>query len=149
MSYEPIDCPAHILLVEDDPDDVEFVRRAFAKVWINYELRVARDGQEAMEMLRNAPGFEDAPKPDLILLDLNMPRKNGFDVLGEVKTDEELKHIPVVVLTTSAAPECVLKSYRLHANSVITKPIDLSSLNEIVRMVAEYWFTAVGLPKRT
>ena len=146
-TFEPIDEPAHILLVEDDGDDAVVVSRAFAKVWVNYQLHVARDGNEALAFLRNEPGFEEAPKPDLILLDLNMPKKNGFEVLLDLKADDRLKHIPVVVLTTSSDHECVLKSYQLYANSFIVKPISPNSLNDIVELVAQYWLAAVSLPK--
>lgn len=139
----------NILLAEDDPDDVEFVRRAFAKVWSDCRLHVVENGEQALAFLNRADGFEKAPTPDLILLDLNMPRKNGYDVLLEVKEDEALRHIPVVVLTTSSDRDSIMKAYQLHANSFITKPVSAEQLERIVELVIEYWFSAVGLAKES
>ncbi len=136
---------AHILLVEDDPDDVKFIKRAFAKVWVDYELHVASDGEQALAMLRRSDGYEDEPKPDLILLDLNMPKMNGFEVLDSLKSDSELCQIPVVVLTTSNDREAMAKAYQLHANSFISKPVTSEELNRMVEMVAQYWFNTVGM----
>ena len=140
------DRQAHILLVEDDSDDVKFVRRAFSDVWPNCEIHSVGDGEEALSFLRRTPGYEDAPSPDLILLDLNMPRKGGHEVLLEIKQDDALKHIPVVVMTTTDDKDTVLTSYKLHANSFITKPVGTDELNRIVQTVVDYWFSAVGLP---
>ena len=137
----------NILLAEDDPDDVEFVRRAFAKVWSDCRLHVVENGEQALAFLNRAEGFEKVPTPDLMLLDLNMPRKNGYDVLLEVKEDEALRHIPVVVLTTSSDRDSIMKAYQLHANSFITKPVSAEQLERIVELVIEYWFSAVGLAK--
>ncbi len=138
---------ANILLVEDDPDDVRFIERSFAKVWLKHQLHVVSDGEQALKFVRNAPGYEDSPLPDLILLDLNMPRKNGYEVLVELKNDDGLKHIPVVVLTTSSDYDSVMKSYKLHANSFISKPVSANELNEVVSLVVNYWFNTVGLPQ--
>lgn len=149
MTYEPIDSPVHILLVEDDPDDVVFMQRAFSKVWINYQLHVVRNGEEALAFVRNGAGYEDAEPPDLVLLDLNMPRMNGFEVLRVLKSDDTLKHIPVVVLTTSGDEESMMKSYKLHANSFITKPVTSEGLNRIVGLVVDYWFSAAGRPQNS
>ncbi len=137
----------NILLAEDDPDDVEFVRRAFAKVWSDCRLHVVENGEQALAFLNRNGEFAKAPMPDLILLDLNMPRKNGYDVLLEVKEDEALRHIPVVVLTTSSDRDSIMKAYQLHANSFITKPVSAEQLERIVELVIEYWFSAVGLAK--
>lgn len=116
-------------------------------VKIHNNLRVARDGVEAMEMLRACGGPDGPPLPDVILLDLNMPRKDGREVLAEVKTDETLKTIPVMILTTSDAERDVLKSYKLHANCYITKPVDLSQFLTIMKTVEEFWFVIVRLPR--
>lgn len=137
----------NILLVEDDPDDVAFVRRAFATVWADCQLHVVSNGEMALSFLRNEGEFADAPLPDLVLLDLNMPKKNGYEVLIDVKGDEALRHIPVIVLTTSSDRSSIMKAYQLHANSFITKPITAEQLNRIVELVIEYWFSTVGLPQ--
>ncbi len=147
MSDQPMKTTVNILLAEDDPDDVEFVRRAFAKVWSDCRLHVVENGEMALEFLRQNGEFADAPTPDLILLDLNMPRKNGYEVLLETKEDEALRHIPVVVLTTSSDRDSIMKAYQLHANSFITKPVSAEQLERIVQLVIEYWFSAVGLAK--
>ena len=147
MSTQTERSTVNILLAEDDPDDVEFVRRAFAKVWSDCRLHVVENGEQALAFLNRAEGFEKVPTPDLMLLDLNMPRKNGYDVLLEVKDDEALRHIPVVVLTTSSDRDSIMKAYQLHANSFITKPVSAEQLERIVELVIEYWFSAVGLAK--
>ena len=137
--------PMEVLLVEDNPDDVDLTIEALKKgeAWIN--LTVARDGVEALELLRGRES-ELARFPDLVLLDLNLPRKDGREVLSELKADEGLKHLPVVVLTTSRAEHDVLKSYRLHANCYITKPVDFDEFVNIVRTLEDFWFTLVDLP---
>lgn len=141
-------CPAavHLLLIEDNPDDVEFTREAFrdAKVCVN--LEVASDGVEALAFLRKEGQYADAPRPDLVLLDLNLPKKKGLEVLAEMRADEGLKRLPVVILTASSAEEDILKSYDLNANSYITKPVDLAGLTEVVKAIDEFWFTVVRLP---
>ena len=138
--------PANVLLVEDDPDDVLFVERAFARVCADLRLHVVGDGEVALRYLRREGEFASAPPPDLVLLDLNMPKVNGYEVLGDVKNDEKLRHIPIIVLSTSSDREAMMKAYRLHANSYITKPVTTEQLNRIVELVIEYWFSAVGLP---
>lgn len=140
ISYEPIDAPAEILLVDDDDDDIMLITEAFAKVWDNYHISTAHDGDEAISFLKQEGEFADAPRPDLILLDLNMPRVNGYEVLGFAKGDETLKAIPVVVLTTASDEKTIKDVYLRHANSFISKPSLQSELNNIVKMVAEYWF---------
>jgi len=137
---------AHILLVEDDPDDASFVKRAFSRVWIDHKLHVVGDGEEALKFLRNEPGFERVPRPDLVLLDLNLPKMNGFEVLDVMKADKDLRRIPVVVLTTTSDEKARIRSYSAHANSFITKPIGAEQLNRMVEMVVQYWFSTVGLP---
>ena len=137
--------PMEVLLVEDNPDDVDLTVEAIREgaAWIN--LTVARDGVEALELLRSRQSGL-ARFPDLVLLDLNLPRKDGREVLSELKADEGLKHLPVVVLTTSQAEHDVLKSYRLHANCYITKPVDFDEFVNIVRTIEDFWFTLVELP---
>ncbi len=147
MSTQSDRATVNILLAEDDPDDVEFVRRAFAKVWSDCRLHVVENGEQALAFLNRAGEFAKSPVPDLILLDLNMPRKNGYEVLLEVKESESLRHIPVVVLTTSSDRDSIMKAYQLHANSFITKPVSAEQLERIVELVIEYWFSAVGLAK--
>ena len=140
--------PVEILLVEDSPDDVELTRQGLkeGKVWHN--LSVVADGVEALEFLRRQGKYGDAPQPDIILLDLNLPRKDGSEVLEEVKADPQLKHIPVVVLTTSNAEQDILKSYKLHANSYITKPVDLDQFFSVIKALEDFWLTVVRLPPR-
>jgi CheY-like chemotaxis protein len=135
-----------ILLVEDNPDDILITREAFQNSAIQSTLHVAEDGIDAMRFLRNEERFAEAPRPDLILLDLNLPKKDGREVLAEIKRDKALKDIPVVVLTTSSSQEDILKSYRLHANCYITKPVDLNAFFTIVRDIESFWFTTATLP---
>jgi two-component system response regulator len=138
--------PIEILLVEDSATDVLLAEEAldFAKVRNN--LHVVKDGVEAMAFLRREREYSAVPSPDLVLLDLNMPRKGGREVLAEVKADEALKNIPVVVLTTSQAQEDVLSSYGLHANCYISKPVDFEQFANVVRAIDQFWFTVVTLP---
>ena len=138
--------PVEILLVEDNPADVRLTREALNsdRLWNN--LSVAKDGVEAMAYLRRQGRFAAAPRPDLILLDLNLPKKDGREVLAEIKADPNLMRIPVVVLTTSDAEEDILKTYGLHANCYITKPVDLDQFITVVKSVEEFWFTIVKLP---
>jgi two-component system, chemotaxis family, response regulator Rcp1 len=136
-----------ILLVEDNPGDVRLTREALAEGKVRNNLSVVHDGIEALAFLRREGRYAKAPAPDLILLDLNMPKKDGREVLAEIKTDKQLKAIPVVILTTSAAERDILKSYQLHANSYITKPVDLAQFIEVIRSIEEFWFTIVRLPK--
>lgn len=137
---------AEILLVEDNPADVELTRQGFADGKIANNLHVVSDGDEALAFLRREGEFADAVQPDLILLDLNLPGKDGRTVLEEIKQDEVLRLIPVVVLTTSSAHLDVRKSYQLHANAYMTKPVDFTQFVELVRSIGSYWFTLVRLP---
>jgi chemotaxis family two-component system response regulator Rcp1 len=133
-----------ILLVEDNPADVELTRENLAGSKILHDLYVARDGREALAFLRKEAPFEDAPRPELILLDLNLPGTNGYEVLKEIKHDQYLLRIPVVVLTSSEAEEDILKSYNLHANAYISKPVDLRGFSKIVRGIEHFWFAVVS-----
>jgi len=138
--------PIEILLVEDNPGDVRLTREALRDGKIYNNLCVARDGVEAMAFLRRTGQYTRAPRPDLILLDLNLPRKDGHEVLAEVKTDENLRRIPVVILTTSQAEEDIIKTYDLHVNCYITKPVDLDQFVKIVKSIEDFWLTIVRLP---
>lgn len=142
MSARPIE----ILLVEDNPGDVRLTREALVDGKVNNNLHVVIDGVDAMAFLRREGRYADAVRPDVILLDLNLPRKNGREVLAEVKADLELRRIPVVVLTTSEAEEDVLRAYEHHANCYITKPVDLDQFLKVVRSIEDFWFTIVKLP---
>jgi len=135
-----------ILLVEDNPGDVRLVREVFKDAKVANNIHVAEDGVEAMDFLRNEGRFADSVRPDLILLDLNLPKKDGREVLTEIKTDDALKRIPVIVLTTSSAEEDIMKSYGAYANSYITKPINLSQFIDVVRSIEDFWLTIVKLP---
>jgi CheY-like chemotaxis protein len=139
--------PIEILLVEDSPGDVRLTIEALKEAKIRNTLHVARDGVEALDFLNRRGAFPDAPRPDLILLDLNLPRKDGREVLAEIKDHDSLKRIPVVVLTTSRAEEDVLKAYDLHANCYITKPVDFRQFMEIVKSIEGFWLTVVKLPR--
>jgi chemotaxis family two-component system response regulator Rcp1 len=138
--------PITILMVEDNPADVRLTREAFKEGRIQNSLHVVKDGVEALAFLRNEGPYGDAPKPDLILLDLNLPRKDGREVLADVKNDPELRRIPVVILTTSRSEADVLRSYDLHANCYVTKPVDLNQFLDVVRSVEGFWLAAVTLP---
>lgn len=138
--------PIDILLVEDSDADIRLTIEALKESKVSNRLHIVRDGEEAMEFLRRRGEYADAPFPDLILLDLNLPRKDGREVLAEIKSDHELKQIPVVILTTSKAEEDVLKAYRLHANCYVTKPVDLEQFITVVKSIEDFWFTVVKLP---
>jgi CheY-like chemotaxis protein len=137
-----------ILLVEDDPGDVLLIEEAFADNKVRNRLHVVSDGVDALAFLRREGDYAGAPRPDLVLLDLNLPRKDGREVLAEVKADDDLRQIPVVVLTTSKAEEDVLRSYNLHANAYVTKPVDFDRFIEVVRQIDEFFVTVVKLPPR-
>jgi two-component system, chemotaxis family, response regulator Rcp1 len=145
LDYKPVE----ILLVEDNPADVRLTREVLGlnRFWNN--LGVAKDGVEAMAYLRQEGEFAGAPRPDLILLDLNLPRKDGRDVLAEIKASEDLKLIPVVVLTTSTLEDDIRGAYRLCANSFVTKPMDLPEFMKAVQSIEDYWFATARLPSRT
>ena len=138
--------PVEILLVEDNPGDVRLTKEALKEGKVYSNLHWAKDGVEALEFLRRQGKFADAPRPDIILLDLNLPKKDGREVLSEIKNDENLKRIPVVILTTSKAEEDVLRSYQLHANCYVTKPVDLEKFIGVVESIDKFWLTVVTLP---
>lgn len=138
--------PIEILLVEDNPGDVRLTREALKEEKICNQLHVAKDGDEAIDFLYRRNGFAEAPRPDIILLDLNLPKKTGQEVLAEIKDNPELRCIPVVILTTSEAEEDILKAYDNHANCYITKPVELQKFMEIVRRIETFWFSIVKLP---
>ena len=137
--------PLDILLVEDNPADVRLTIEALKDAKVPTRLQVARDGVEAIRLLRDDSGL--VPRPDLILLDLNLPRKDGREVLAEVKTDETLRHIPVVILTTSQAEQDILQSYRLGANAFVTKPVEIDHFFEVVRSLEHFWLEVVRLAR--
>ena len=135
-----------VLLVEDSPGDVRLTREALKDAKMHISLNVVPDGTEAMAYLRREKNYAQASRPDLILLDLNLPKKDGRDVLREIKESDELKSIPVVILTTSASPADVEHSYKLHANCYITKPVDLRGFIKVVQSIDNFWLSIVKLP---
>jgi CheY-like chemotaxis protein len=140
--------PIEVLLVEDNPGDVRLTREALkeGRMWSN--LHVVEDGEVALAFVRQQGAYTNAPRPDLILLDLNLPKINGREVLSNIKADENLKRIPVVILTTSQSEEDILKAYNLNANCYITKPVDFDQFLKVVRAIEEFWLTIVKLPSR-
>jgi len=146
MMREPGVKPIEILLVEDNPGDVRLTLEALKEGKVRNNMSVVPDGVEALAFLRRQGKYSEAPRPDLILLDLNLPKKDGREVLGEIKQDEALKRIPVVVLTTSKAEEDILRSYDLYANCYITKPVDLERFFTVVKSIEDFWLTVVKLP---
>jgi CheY-like chemotaxis protein len=139
--------PIEILLVEDDPGDILITTEALEQSKLANNLHTVENGEEAVAFLRREGQFADAVRPDLVLLDLNLPRRDGREVLAEIKADPDLRRIPVVVLTTSSAEEDVLRSYDLHANAYITKPVDFANFVNVVRQVDDFFFTVVRLPR--
>ncbi len=139
--------PFEVLLVEDSPGDVRLTKEAFKDAKVHINLHVAPDGAEAMAYLERQGEHSNAPRPDLILLDLNLPKKDGREVLEEIKRDPALKSIPVVVLTTSGSEEDILRSYRLHANCYITKPVGLDGFLKVVKSIDNFWLSVVKLPR--
>ncbi len=135
-----------ILLVEDNPVDVLVTKQALQEGRVCNNLSVVEDGEEAMDFLYHKGNYSDAPRPDLILLDLNLPKKNGREILSEIKRDPDLLDIPVIVLTSSEAEKDILLSYSLHANCFITKPVDLAQFTDVVKSIEGFWFTVVKLP---
>jgi CheY-like chemotaxis protein len=135
-----------VLLVEDDDGDVLMTREAFEHHKIRNNLHVVQDGEEALQFLRREGPYEDAPRPGLVLLDLNLPRRDGREVLAELKADPELRVIPVVVLTTSEAEEDILRSYSLHANAYVSKPVDFDRFIDVIRQIDDFFVTVVKLP---
>jgi CheY-like chemotaxis protein len=148
MNANTVGIPVEILLVEDNPGDVRLAREGLSECKIRNNLNVVGDGVKAMAFLRRQGEYAKAPRPDLVLLDLNLPRKDGREVLCEVKGDASLRTIPVVVLTTSKAEEDILKSYSLHANCYVTKPMGLEQFLDVVRSIEDFWFTIVKLPPK-
>lgn len=136
-----------ILLVEDNPGDVELTREAFAEGKVHNRLHVVGDGVEAMRFLRQEEPYAQSPRPDIILLDLNLPKKSGLEVLAELKADPDLRKIPVVILTTSRAEEDIVRSYYNHANCYITKPVDFEQFMKVVRSLEDFWLAVVRLPR--
>jgi len=143
----PAASPIDVLLVEDDPGDELMTREAFEDNKIGNTLHVVRDGEEALDFLYRRGDHTEAPQPDLILLDLNLPKYDGRQVLEKIKSDPDLAHIPVVVLTTSAAEEDILRSYKLHANAYVTKPVDLDQFIAAVRQIDDFFVQVVRLPR--
>ena len=146
MSGDSLGRPIEILLVEDNSGDVRLTIEALKEGKVRNRLSVARDGVEALAFLRREGPHASAPRPDLILLDLNLPRLDGREVLAEIKTDARLRRIPVVVLTTSKAEEDILRTYDLHANCYINKPVDLDQFISVVRSIDDFWLSVVRLP---
>ncbi len=135
-----------ILLIEDNPGDVRLTIEALKESKIMNNMHVADDGIEALSFLKKEGIYKDKPRPDLIILDLNLPRKDGREVLGEIKSEDSLKQIPIVILTTSEAEEDIIKSYELHANCYITKPVNMEQFIKVVKSVGDFWFSIVMLP---
>jgi chemotaxis family two-component system response regulator Rcp1 len=138
--------PIEILLVEDNPGDMRLTKEALKEGKVYNNLHWAKDGVEALRFLRRDGEFAKAPRPDIILLDLNLPKKDGREVLSIIKNDDKLKHVPVVILTTSKAEEDVVRSYNLHANCYVTKPVDLDKFISVVHAIDRFWLTVVTLP---
>lgn len=137
-----------ILLVEDNPADVEITRQGFRRGKIANRLHVAMDAEEALAFLRREGEFSNSPRPDLILLDLNLPGRDGRELLADIKSDENLDSIPVVILTTSSAENDIINTYKLHANAFMTKPVDFNQFVEMVQSISSYWFSLVMLPPK-
>lgn len=146
MALDEAEVMIKVLLVEDDPGDVLITREAFAENKVRNHLSVVNDGVKALQFLRREADYASAPRPDLILLDLNLPRMDGHEVLAEIKSDADLQRIPVVVLTTSDAEEDVLRSYDLHANAYVTKPVDFERFLGVVRQIDDFFVSVVKLP---
>lgn len=138
--------PANFLLVEDNPGDVRLTQEALKEHKVKNNLYVVADGEEAMAFLRKQGGYRDAPRPDIILLDLNLPKKDGREVLAEIKSDPGLKAIPVVIISSSEAERDIIKSYDLNANCYVTKPVNFDQFIKVVQSINEFWLTIVKLP---
>ena len=148
MSPPSLGQPVEILLIEDNPGDIRLTQEVLNEAKVLNTLSVVKDGAKAMAYLRREEEFADAIRPDLILLDLNLPKKDGREILDEIKKDPDLKRIPVVILTTSSAEQDILKSYDKYANAYITKPIDLGQFVDVVRSIEHFWLSIVDLPSR-
>jgi len=146
MKIKEVVKPIEILLVEDNPGDVRLIQEALKEGKVLIKMDVVQDGVEAMAFLRKKGKYSKASRPDFILLDLNLPKKDGREVLAEIKSDDDLKRIPVVILTISSDEEDILKTYNLHANCYITKPVDLKQFMKIVKSIEDFWLTIVKLP---
>ena len=146
MTVNPLGRPADFLLVEDNPGDVRLTQEALKSHKVQNNLHVVTDGEEAMAFLRRQGKYANAPRPDIILLDLNLPKKDGREVLAEIKSDPNLKTIPVVIITSSEAEQDVIKSYNLNANCYVTKPVNLDQFIKVVQSVNDFWLTIVKLP---
>jgi len=146
MSFENVGRAAEFLLVEDNPGDVRLTCEALTESKVKNNLSIVGDGMEAMAFLRREGKYADAPRPDVILLDLNLPKKNGIEVLEEIKADPGLKRIPVVIITSSEAEQDILKTYDLHVNCYVNKPVDLEQFIKVVRSIETFWLTIVKLP---
>lgn len=138
-----------ILLVEDNPGDVDLTKASLRRSKLSNRLTVATDGEEALAILRKEGQYAHVPQPDLILLDLNLPKKSGVQVLGEIKCDPTLRRIPVVIMTSSKAEEDIVRTYDLHANCYVMKPVDLDQFRNVVKAITDFWFTLVRLPSNT
>jgi len=148
MEINEMNRPVIILLIEDNEADVRLTKEGIKEAKILNNLYVVKDGVEAMEFLKRDGQYTDAPAPDLILLDLNLPKKDGREVLEDIKEDPDLKQIPVVILTTSEAERDILKSYKLHANCYVTKPIGLNQFVDVIKAIEGFWLTIVKLPNK-
>jgi CheY-like chemotaxis protein len=148
MTITALAKPVEILLVEDNEGDVGLIEEVFEDAKIRNNLHVVEDGEDAILFLRGEGQFSGAPRPDIILLDLNLPKKDGREVLEEIKEDDDLKNIPIVVLTTSKAEEDILKSYNLHSNAYITKPVDFDQFIKVIKSIEDFWLEVVKLPPK-
>ncbi len=148
MSFKNPAKAVEILLVEDNPGDVRLTVEALKESKLLNNLNVVEDGIDAMEYLKKDGKYKNYPRPDLILLDLNLPKKDGREVLAEIKKDDKIKNIPVVILTTSQADEDIIKTYNLHANCYVNKPVDMEQFLKVVKSIGDFWFTIVRLPPK-
>ena len=146
MNIDSLGRPANFLLVEDNPGDVRLTQEALKSHKVQNNLHVVTDGEEAMAFLRKQGKYKDAPRPDIILLDLNLPKKDGREVLAEIKSDQNLKTIPVVIISSSEAEQDIIKSYDLNANCYVTKPVNFDQFIKAVQSINEFWLTIVKLP---
>jgi two-component system, chemotaxis family, response regulator Rcp1 len=146
MTLRALPRPIEILLVDDNPADVYLTREILQETKLHNDITEAYDGEQALQMLHREPPYEKTPRPDLILLDLNLPRRDGRDVLEQIKNDPDLKRIPVVILTTSRDERDILRTYNLHANCYVTKPIDLEQFITVVKSIEQFWLSIVLLP---
>jgi chemotaxis family two-component system response regulator Rcp1 len=148
MAGQSVEQRTVVLLVEDNPGDIRLTEEAFKEASLDCNLHVVEDGEEALAFLNREGKYRDAPTPDFILLDLNLPKKDGRQVLKEIKDNSALKYIPVIILSTSKSEDDIIKTYNLHANCYISKPVDLDNFIEVVQNIKSFWFTIVALPKR-